>query len=234
MEADLPTDDEVFLTRGQWVTSVAVAGGALAAGGILAGGLPKPALSQPSAAQDERVFEWLLQVEHLEADFYAEAERRGALSGELREFSKLVGDQERAHVAALERALGGAAGSKRPAFDFGEATTDPSGSWQRPIEVEELALAAFNGQVPNLTDRRLLTAMGIASVEARHVGWARDLAHLNPAPRPADVPATQAETGLRSRTRGSRPSREGDADGSPNSPSKLSTGMGPLRRRWTS
>ena len=181
------------LTRVQLVKWGAAAGGALAAAGLVAGGLPMPAVSQPSVAQDRRVLEWLVQVEHLQAAFYTEAERRGALSGELRELSEVVGKQERAHVAALERALGGA-GSTRAAFDFGDATKDPQRFLAAAVELEELALAAFNGQVPNLTKRRILTAMGIASVEARHVGWVRDLAGRNPAPRPADVPATQDET----------------------------------------
>jgi Ferritin-like domain len=181
------------LTRPQVMKWGVAAGGALAAGGIVVGGLPMPAVSQPSAAQDRRVLEWLLQVEYLEAGFYTEAERRGALSGELQELSKLVGEQERAHVAALERALGGG-GSNRPKFDFGDATSDPQRFLDTARELEELALAAFNGQVPNLTKRRIVMAMGIASVEARHVGWLRDLAGRNPAPRPADVPATQDET----------------------------------------
>src|ERR671923_1435891 len=181
------------LARVQLVKWRAAAGGALAAAGLVAGGLPMPAVSQPSVAQDRRVLEWLVQVEHLQAAFYTEAERRGALSGELRELSEVVGKQERAHVAALERALGGA-GSTRAAFDFGDATKDPQRFLAAAVELEELALAAFNGQVPNLTKRRILTAMGIASVEARHVGWVRDLAGRNPAPRPADVPATQDET----------------------------------------
>jgi Ferritin-like domain len=184
--------DDASLTRAELVTRGALAGGALAVGGLLAGGLSKPALSQPSAAQDEQVLEWLLQVEHLQADLYTEAERRGALNGELRELANVAGEQERAHVAALERALG--AGSKRPAFDFGDATADPQRFLAAAVEVEELSLAAFNGQVPNVTDRRILLVMGIASVEARHVGWVRDLAQLNPAPQPADAPATQAET----------------------------------------
>lgn len=170
-----------------------VAGGALAAAGVLAGGLSRPAVSQPSKAQDKRVFSWLLEVEQLEAAFYTEAERRGALRGELRELARRVGEQERAHVAILERALAGGR-SKAPAFDFGDATGDPQRFLAAAIEVEELSLAAFNGQVPNLTKRRILTVMGIASVEARHVGWVRDLAGRNPAPRPADVPATQART----------------------------------------
>jgi Ferritin-like domain len=181
------------VTRVNLLKWCAAAGGALTAGGLLAGGLPMPAVSQPSAAQDRRVLEWLVQVEQLQAGFYTEAERRGALSGELRELSKVVGDQERAHVGALERELGGT-GSNRPAFDFGDATSDPQRFLAAAMELEALALAAFNGQVPNLTKRRILTAMGIASVEARHVGWVRDLAGRNPAPRPADVPATQDGT----------------------------------------
>jgi hypothetical protein len=181
------------LTRVQAVKWGAAAGGALAAGGIIAGGLPLPAVSQPSPAQDRRVLDWLLPVEQLQAAFYTEAERRGALRGELRELSQVVGEQERAHVAALERAVGGAA-SSRPEFDFGDATSDPQRFLAAALEVEELALAAVNGQVPNLTKRRIVMAMGIASVEARHVGWIRDLAGRNPAPRPADAPATQEET----------------------------------------
>jgi Ferritin-like domain len=132
-------------------------------------------------------------VEQLQAGFYTEAGQRGGLRGELRALTELVGEQERAHVAALERALG-APRATRPAFDFGESTRDPQRFLAAALELEELALAAINGQVPNLTKGRILTVMGIASVEARHVGWLRDLAGRNPAPRPADVPATQAET----------------------------------------
>ena len=182
------------LTRGQVVARGMVATGALAAGGVLVGGLPKLAVSQPSAKQDARVLEWLLQVEYLQADFYTEVERRDALKGELREFAVLVGEQERAHVDALERALGGRSGIKRPEFDFGDATTNPDKFVPTAVELEEIAVSAFNGQVPNLTRPRVLTAMKIVSVEARHVGWALDLAGRNPAPRPADQPATQKQT----------------------------------------
>jgi hypothetical protein len=181
------------LTRAGLLGRSVVAGGALAAGGILAAGLSDPADSQPSAAQDERVLEWLLEVERLQAGFYTEAERRRELSGELRELARVVGEQERAHVARLERELGGR-GRDRPTFDFGDATGDPDRFLAAALDLEELALAAVNGQVPNLTTGRIIMAMSIASVEARHVGWLRDLAGRNPAPRPADVPATQAET----------------------------------------
>jgi hypothetical protein len=191
---DAPPFRRPHLTRAQLLVRGVVGTGALAAGGILVGGLPKLAASQPSPEQDARVLEWLLQVEYLQEAFYTEAERRRALKGELREFAALVGKQERAHVAALERTLGAGNSSKRPNFDFGDATTNPDEFIPTAVGLEEIAVSAFNGQVPNLTKPRVLTAMKIVSVEARHVGWARDLAGRNPAPQPADRPANQDET----------------------------------------
>jgi hypothetical protein len=181
------------LTRGQLLAGGTVAAGAITGAGILLGGLPTPAISKPSKAQDRRVLEYLLQVEYIQAGFYGEAERQRALKGELAEFAERVGRQERAHVEALEKALEGNA-PKKPSLEFKDATTDPDKFVSTAVELEEMALAAFNGQVPNLTPKPLLTAMEIASVEARHTGWIRDIAGRNPAPRPADVPATQDET----------------------------------------
>jgi rubrerythrin len=182
------------LTRAQLLARGVVGAGALTAGGVLVGGLPNPAESQPSREQDARILEWLLQVEYLQEAFYTEAERRGELTGELREFAARVAKQEREHVAELEKELGGGNSGKRPEFDFGDATGNPDEFIAAAVELEEIAVAAFNGQVANLTEPRLMTAMQIVSVEARHVGWARDLQGVNPAPRPADPGATQDET----------------------------------------
>jgi hypothetical protein len=181
------------LTRGQLLAGGTVAAGAITGAGILLGGLPTLAISKPSKAQDRRVLEYLLQVEYVQSGFYEEAERQRALKGELAEFAERVGRQERAHVEALEKALDGNS-SKKPSLDFKDATTDPDKFVSTAVELEGMALAAFNGQVPNLTPKPLLTAMEIASVEARHTGWIRDIAGRNPAPRPADIPATQDET----------------------------------------
>ena len=180
-------------TRGQLLAGGTVAAGALAGGGFFLGGLPTLAISKPSRAQDRRVLEWLLRVEYLEAGFYTEAERQGALTGELREFAELVGEQERAHVDALEKALGANA-ANRPALDFRDATTDPEKFIPTVVELEGSAMTASNGQIPNPTLKPLIMAMRTASVEARHTGWPRDIAGRNPAPRPADPPATQAQT----------------------------------------
>jgi hypothetical protein len=179
------------LTRGQLLARASVGAGAVTLGGMLVGGLPNLDAKQPSREQDARVLGWLLNVEHLQAAFYTEAERRGALKGEAREFATLVGRQERAHVEALERMV---SRRTRLELDFGEATTDGEAFIRTAVELEEIALSAFNGQVPNLTRARVMSAMKIVSVEARHAGWARDLAGRIPAPQPADSPATQAQT----------------------------------------
>jgi ferritin-like protein len=182
-----------LLTREQVVARAAVAGGALTAAGVLVGGLPRSAASKPSREQDRRILKWLLQVEYLQSAFYTEVERRGALRGEQQEFAARVGKQERAHVAALRKMLGSGA-PEPPKFDFKDATRDPDRFLAASLELEEMAVAAFNGQIPNLTRPRVMTPMRIVSVEARHAGWVRDLAGRNPAPRPADRPATQADT----------------------------------------
>jgi hypothetical protein len=180
------------LTRGQLVTRATVGAGAVTAVGVVAGGLPRFAASEPSRQQDRLILEWLLQVEYVQSAFYAAVERRGALQGEQREFAARVGRQEDAHVEALRRALGSGA-PEPPEFDFGDATSDPDRFVATAVELEEIAVAAFNGQIPNLTRPRVMTAMRIVSVEARHVGWVRDLAGRNPAPHPADRAATADE-----------------------------------------
>ena len=99
------------------------------------------------------------------------------------------------------RALGPDA-PERPEFDFGDATSDPDRFVATAVELEEIAVAAFNGQIPNLTRPRVMTAMRIVSVEARHVGWVRDLAGRNPAPaacRPRRRRRTRREQRCRTR-----------------------------------
>jgi Ferritin-like domain len=186
-------DERLRLTRGRLLARGAASAGALSACGALVGALPRLAASQPSREQDQRILGWLLQVEYLQSAFYAEVERQGALRGELREFAVRVGEHERAHVEALRKRLGGGS-PDQPEYDFGDAPADPRRFVAAAVELEEIAVSAFNGQIPNLTRERVMTAMQIVSVEARHVGWARDLAGRNPAPRPADRPATQEQT----------------------------------------
>lgn len=165
------------------------AGGAVLAGGTLAGGLPRLARSAQSPAQDVQILNFLLELEYLQAAFYAQAAREGGLSGELVEFALVVGGHEREHVAVLREILGDEA-AEEPTFEFGDATADPQSFARSALLLEETGTAAYIGQGANLTKEVVATAAGIVAVEARHTAWVRDMLGVNPAPRAADPART--------------------------------------------
>jgi hypothetical protein len=110
----LALDGSQTRTRQDLIRRALVAGGTLTFGGVLVGGLPRFGHSAPSPAQDARILNLVLLLEYLEEAFYADALRQGALRGELRQFARVVGSHERAHVAFIEKTLGAAA-RKKPA-----------------------------------------------------------------------------------------------------------------------
>lgn len=171
-------------TRSSFLRLAAGTGAAL--GGSLVFGQDLAASEEaPSAAQDRRIFQFALLLEEVQAAFYADALAHGALGGDLLEFAQVVGGHERAHVAFLRRALGPAAG-KTPSFHFGSATADPGRFGATAHELENLGVAAYNGQGAKLTDAALAQAAEIVSVEGRHAGWIGALLGEPPAPRAAD------------------------------------------------
>jgi hypothetical protein len=172
-------------TRGQLVGRALVGGGALAAGGVLVSGLAPDSLSAPSPAQDARILNFALHLEYLQARFYAEAVGRGGLTGELLQFARVAGRHERIHVAYLKRVLGDAA-QPPPKFDFGDATGDADRFGRTAVTLEDLAVAAYNGQGTNLTRPALAAAVKIVSVEARHASWVRAIVGAPPAPHAQD------------------------------------------------
>jgi rubrerythrin len=167
--------------------------GALAAASIIGGisllGPRAPSAdATPSAAQDQKIFNFALLLEYLQAGFYGEAVERGGLTGEVREFAETVADHERQHVAYLRRALGSSA-RKRPTFSFGAATRQNGSFLKAAVLLENTGVSAYNGQAANLTKNALAAAAEIVSVEGRHAAWVSDLAGEDPAPRAADVGA---------------------------------------------
>jgi rubrerythrin len=176
-------------TRRDVVRWGAVGGSSAVAGGALLAWLPSAARSAPSASLDRRIFQFALQLEYLQAAFYAAAVDAGALRGEVLDFAETVAGHEQAHVDYLKRALGSAAGTE-PRYDFGRATTDEREFLQAAVTLENTGVAAYNGQAANLTKRSLAAAAEIVSVEGRHAAWASSLAGLDPAPRAADLGET--------------------------------------------
>jgi hypothetical protein len=172
--------------------------GSVAAVGLVVGaGLefatrPAEAATAPSKAQDRQIFNFALLLEYVQAAFYSEAVRQGALSGDVLLFAQVVAEHERAHVDYLRKALGPRARA-RPKLDFGHATRDERAFLDAAVMLEDLGVAAYNGQAANLTKPALAAAAEIVSVEGRHAAWVNDLAGKPPAPRAADVGASAVE-----------------------------------------
>jgi hypothetical protein len=169
-----------------------VAGAAAVGGFVLLGPRARSAGAAPSRAQDQKIFNFALLLEYLQAAFYSEGVDHGRLRGEVREFAEIVSEHERAHVVYLQKALGSQA-RKRPRFTFGDATRDQQKFLAAAVLLENTGVAAYNGQAANLTKKALAAAAEIVSVEGRHAAWVSDLAGQDPAPRAADPGATAAE-----------------------------------------
>ncbi len=163
---------------------------ALAVGGVVGGGAALGALAAPAGAAtagDVAILNYALTLEYLEAAFYTEAGRMGALSGDLGTFARIVGAHERAHVAALKKALGSAA-VKTPWFDF-KGTTENEAAFRKTAQVlEDTGVMAYAGQAPLIDSNAVLgAALAIHTVEARHASWIRHLNGAPPAPTAFDT-----------------------------------------------
>jgi hypothetical protein len=183
---------EAAASRTDVVRKAVAAGGAVLGGAAVFGRLSGPAASAPSPEQDARVLNFALLLEELTAAFYAEALAKGRLTGELREYARIVGAHERAHVRFIRGALGAKA-RRPPGFDFGNATSDPDEFTAAAITLEDTGVSAYNGQAANLTPAALGAAARIVSVEARHAAWIRDLAGRPPAAEPTDAALSEGE-----------------------------------------
>jgi hypothetical protein len=144
------------------------------------------------AASDVSILNYALVLEYLQASFYTEAERSGALSGKTAQAAHVVGATERAHVQAFLKLLGSQA-VERPTFDFQGVTEQQQQFLKTAVALEDLAVAAYKGQAPKLKSRPVLAAaVGIHSVEARHAAWMRELFGITPAVHAFDQPASRA------------------------------------------
>jgi len=155
-----------------------------ASGAAAAGGL---------SASDISILNYALVLEYLQAAFYTEAERNGALSGKAAQAATVVGATERAHVKAFRKLLGSEA-VKQPVFDFQGTSEQQQAFLKTAVALEDLAVAAYKGQAPKLQSNAVLAAaVGIHSVEARHAAWMRELFGITPAVHAFDQPASRAQ-----------------------------------------
>lgn len=162
-------------------TRAAFLGKAVVGGAALLGALAVPAAGEAAAASDVAILNYALTLEYLQSSFYTEAERLGAIRGELKRVPRQLGAVERAHVTALKQALGTAA-VKRPAFNFRGVTEENTKFLKTAVAFEDLGTAAYKAQAARIKSPALLAAaISIHSVEARHAAWMRFLAGVTPA-----------------------------------------------------
>lgn len=181
--------------RSEFIGRALLVGGAALAGGVLSGPLQN---GSAATKEDVRPLQLILAVEYTEDAFYREALERAGLRGQMREFASTVAVQEKDHLAFIKQALGKAAGP-RPKFDFGYATRSQDGFASAAAKLEDLAVAAYNGQATNVSQATLEAAATVVSVEARHAAWIRSIVGEPPAPDATDKPmsADEAYEGLR-------------------------------------
>jgi len=173
----------------------ALGGGIAAAGGAAIGARRDDGASRAAeAGRDTEVLNLFLTLEYVQQAFYEQAVRSGRLRGPLLEFARTVGEQESQHVAMLRDRLGSKAGA-RPKSDPGDALRTPESFRSAAVDLEEATIAAYVGQGANLSNRSIVEATTLVSVEARQVAWIRDLARMSPAPRAAD-PGRQPQSVL--------------------------------------
>jgi rubrerythrin len=150
------------------------------------------AAAAPSKAQDIQILQLVMQLEFAQVAFYEQALRQAGLTGDLREFAQTSLKHEREHLSAIRGALG-AKTVPKPTMEFGNKTKSPKAFINAATELEDLAVAGYNGQATNLTKQTLAAAAEIVSVEARHAAWVRAIAGEVAAPDPVDKPITAQE-----------------------------------------
>lgn len=137
---------------------------------------------------DLDILNYALTLEHLEAEFYAQGLEGNLLSGREREIVQAVGDHEAAHVAALTQTIEDLGGEPvaKPNFKIPAASfNDKAKFLETAVTFEELGVAAYHGQVPEIQTPDILgAAAAIAGVESRHAAALTKMAGGRPFPAP--------------------------------------------------
>jgi Ferritin-like domain len=165
------------------------------AGATLLAALARPAAASAASGGDRNILNFALTLEYLQAAFYTETEKLGAVGGRLARVPRQLGAVERAHVDAIRKVLGRQA-VKRPSFNFQGTTEDANAFLRTAVAFEDLGAAAYKAQAPRIDSPAILAAaIAIHSVEARHAAWMRFLVGKRPAASAFDAARSQREVG---------------------------------------
>lgn len=172
--------------------------GALAAGAVYGTSAVTPFVSSALAqtgTTDVDILNFALTLEYLEADFYNAKAMQVGLSGQAKAYAKQFGEEEQAHVAALEAAIKELGGQpvKKPTFVF--PVTNEKSFLALASVLENTGVGAYNGAAPVISSKAVLASAGsIVQVEARHAAAINLLIHKSPTPSGGfDKPLTKAQ-----------------------------------------
>lgn len=172
--------------------------GTLAAGAVYGMGAVAPFVSQALAATgggDAEILNFALTLEYLEADFYAAKGKQVGLTGQAKDYARLFGAEEEAHVSALTAAIKQLGGTpvKKPTFVF--PVSSESSFLALASVLENTGVGAYNGAGPSLQSKQVLASAGsIVQVEARHAAAINLLIGKSPTPNQGfDRPLTKAQ-----------------------------------------
>jgi hypothetical protein len=174
-----PLTREAFLLRG-----------ALAVGATYGAGAVSPfvaaALGQPLTT-DVTILNFALNLEQLEAAFYADAIDMAPLSGDVLRLAQKLAANEQAHVEALTSAIKGLGGDPdpAPAFSWGGALDSQASFVKTAVQLEDIGVSAYK--------KLLATAGSIVQVEARHAALVRALDGQPPTVAAFDQTLTQPQ-----------------------------------------
>jgi hypothetical protein len=154
-----------------------------------------PADAAASKRNDTQILNFLLLLEQLQHDFYAEAAGAAALGARMRHFASVASEQDRAHAKLLRSLLGDRANTQAR-FRFGDTTASEANFAPVALKLKEAVVASYIGEGPNLATARVTEVATIVSVDARHAAWIRAIVGELPAPRASDR-STTAEDVMR-------------------------------------
>jgi rubrerythrin len=159
------------------------------------------AFGQDLPQQIKDVLNFALTLEHVEDFFYRSGlEQDGLIPDRYRDVFTHIGLHEAQHVALLESVLGADA-VERPNIDataggkYADVLTNFETYLTLSQTFEDLGVAAYKGQAPNLMDNDdiLQTALQIHSVEARHAAMVRRIGGKKAWDGAFDEPMTKEE-----------------------------------------
>ena len=155
-------------------------------------GAPGAGAADARTRNDIDILRFDLVLEYLQAALYTEAQRLGAVEPRTRDFARVVGAHERAHVVAIKQLLGRRYTVASPSFDFRDVTQDDGKFTKTAVAFEDLTAALLKWQAVRLDSRSVVAAVvTLHSVETRHAAWMRHIVGAKPAASAFDQPASQ-------------------------------------------